>query len=120
MAHTPDKQKWYVTGGRTEDARGFRDDCTVPPLVGYGDTNLDALVDTGLTVWTEEKWREIEPSFRQTCQESLEAKARLIAAAPDLLEALTAALDILPDCDNPHVEEVLATVRAAIAKAEGR
>ena len=50
--------------------------------------------------------------------------ARLIAAAPDLLAALKAALAIAPvnadDEDDPEQSEAWAAVRAAIAKAEGR
>ena len=51
------------------------------------------------------------------------ANARLIAAAPDMLEALTALLMRLDD--NPELSELIGRVeieraRAAIAKAEGR
>ena len=51
------------------------------------------------------------------------ANARLIAAAPDMLEALTALLARFDD--NPELSELIGRVeieraRAAIAKAEGR
>lgn len=51
------------------------------------------------------------------------ANARLIAAAPDMLEALTALLARFDD--NPELSELIGLVeiehaRAAIAKAEGR
>lgn len=46
--------------------------------------------------------------------------ARLFAAAPEMLAALHSAVDVLPDCDNPSADDVLAQCRAAIAKAEGR
>lgn len=46
------------------------------------------------------------------------ANARLIAAAPDLLEALRAAEDWLDGWVS--AEPQLAMIRAAIAKAEGR
>lgn len=53
-----------------------------------------------------------------------EANARLIAAAPDMLAALKAALAIAPvnadDGDDPEQSEAWAAVRGAIAKAEGR
>lgn len=52
-------KKWYITGGRTEEfdgAIGRRDDVNVPPLLGYGDNRLDALISTGLTVWSQEEW----------------------------------------------------------------
>lgn len=45
-----------------------------------------------------------------------EANARLIAAAPELLEALKAALPALEYLDD---EEALKVARAVIAKAEG-
>ncbi len=49
------------------------------------------------------------------------ADARLIAAAPELLEALKIAEDVLmeeygPDFTHPHAD----TIRKAIAKAEGK
>lgn len=44
------------------------------------------------------------------------ANARLIAAAPDLLEALREAWPYVPEHHGP----VQATIRAAIEKAEGR
>ena len=51
-----------------------------------------------------------------------EANARLIAAAPGLLEALREAEDVLNalDMSGYSQADVLATVRVAIAKAEGR
>lgn len=54
------------------------------------------------------------------------ANARLIAAAPDLLEALKEAYDMLSlYCDIPDIHtgdymDTLETCRAAIAKARGR
>lgn len=46
------------------------------------------------------------------------ADARLIAAAPDMLEALKAALSVVQSaCCAPDVED---KIHAAIAKAEGR
>ena len=47
-----------------------------------------------------------------------EANARLIAAAPELLEALEASLALI-DLVIPFEGEVTRTARAAIAKAEG-
>lgn len=49
-----------------------------------------------------------------------EANARLIAAAPDLLEALTGALAILDTHEmNKKAPHVLAGIRSAIKKARG-
>lgn len=68
--------------------------------------------------------------FVADCNELPEAaaNARLIAAAPDLLEALRAFVDRYVelvncgDCGhwNPEEETEVITARAAIAKAEGR
>jgi hypothetical protein len=61
--------------------------------------------------------------------ESLEKRGKIFAAAPDLLAALKAALPLVEGFDDhDHVDEgeepivapVLAQIRAAIAKAEGR
>lgn len=51
------------------------------------------------------------------------ANARLIAAAPELLEALTAMVDAHDrwlGSDRPDAKEAMKRARAAIAKAEGR
>jgi hypothetical protein len=51
-------------------------------------------------------------------QEELRANARLIAAAPEMLEALrNAALDLTDYTDEPRVAEIVTAIRAAIAKA---
>jgi hypothetical protein len=54
----------------------------------------------------------------------IEANARLIAAAPELLEALVRCeglIAMFPGADKPDlVREILRRARAAIAKAEGR
>jgi hypothetical protein len=66
----------------------------------------------------------VEPSSfsnRECNQEQEEADARLIAAAPDLLEALKMAMldwenmRVVPPASRPHK-----AARAAIAKAEGK
>lgn len=48
-----------------------------------------------------------------------EANACLIAAAPELLEALKSIANYLQDCDYEEDEHPLSTALAAIAKAEG-
>ncbi len=54
--------------------------------------------------------------------QEMSANARLIAAAPDLLEALKAAMANLRyhTGDKPDFDEVFAPELAAIAKAEGK
>lgn len=49
----------------------------------------------------------------------VEANAHLIAAAPDMLEALEAALAYLVMAGTDHAEPTRATIRAAIKKARG-
>jgi len=55
---------------------------------------------------------------------SVEADARLIATAPDLLAALKETLEaieiVTPDAPEPLPDSVIAKARAAVAKAEGR
>lgn len=53
-------------------------------------------------------------AFITSDDEQDRANARLIAAAPELLEALKHALDFVPDLNN------ITLIRSAIAKAEGR
>ena len=52
--------------------------------------------------------------------ENAEANARLIAAAPDLLEALKACVVDLDDSGQPSAGAALEAAANAIAKAEGR
>ncbi len=52
----PGDRPFYVTGGMT--AHGLRDDRTVPPLVCYGLGRTDALMNCGITVWSEAEWHE--------------------------------------------------------------
>lgn len=61
---------------------------------------------------------EAGDEYRDDYNERARANARLIAAAPDLLEAARAALTemLTPNADYL---EAIAKVRAAIAKAEG-
>lgn len=52
--------------------------------------------------------------------EQAESNARLIAAAPELLEALKAILSLVGNANTTTTELTLRQARAAIAKAEGR
>jgi hypothetical protein len=66
LAASGPRRKFYITGGRTEDALGYRDDYNVPPLVAYGTDRLDALANSGMTVWEEAEWHRAEAIFRRT------------------------------------------------------
>jgi hypothetical protein len=61
---------------------------------------------------------------RKEAHDAMLADARLIAAAPELLEAATAALKELSDLNNHFYRDgewpAVAQLRAAIAKAKGR
>ena len=50
--------KWYITGGRTET--GFRDDHVVEPLVSYGKDRVEAIANSGITVWSEDEYAEMK------------------------------------------------------------
>ena len=70
--------------------------------------------DHGLMIFSGECGRVVAMLARQVTTAEREANARLIAAAPDLLEALEWAVD------NPHDDAYwISQARAAIAKATG-
>ena len=48
------------------------------------------------------------------------ANARLIAAAPEMLEALRDALECLLDDDEGYMRPIITRLRSVIARAEGR
>lgn len=56
---------------------------------------------------------------RQNGTDPAEADARLISAAPELLECLIDAVEIMDDQLDGDFPEPMATFRAAIAKATG-
>lgn len=84
-----------------------------------------------LEVWElnhDEEWRASHPEEVMEHKETLaevEANARLIAAAPDLLAALEviASTPFVNGCSNQSmlrgIHEMRASARAAIAKAKG-
>lgn len=90
---------WLVAGGTT-----------VYCLNAHGYNRFTAQVQRG---HTDSKW-PTEP-------DELEANARLIAAAPELLEALKEVLPYLTDGEDAGDEatQLAPIVRAAIKKAEG-
>lgn len=44
---------FYITGGHRPGGYG---DCDVPPIVTHGKDRLDAIANSGMTVWTENEW----------------------------------------------------------------
>lgn len=58
-------------------------------------------------------------SVRDPFDTEQSANARLIATAPDLLEMLVEAHDIIDAIGQPETAEVAARMRAVIAKAKG-
>jgi hypothetical protein len=63
--------------------------------------------------------QEGEPDYRVKSATKREANARLIAAAPDMLEAMKNLLDLF-DPYGPEAQRAAKQARAVIAKAEGR
>lgn len=82
------------------------------------------------TIYELDAANPIAEVFSDRSAEENEANARLIAAAPELLDALTALLDEAEDVfvcmadatgiDRHNLPPQFAAARAAIAKAEGR
>ncbi len=132
--HTPGPWRWEVSrasksvklcGGPPE--RGFgRYDLTVMDFARYGMTNAAPVF------WNWDYDRMVgEPKRADTLAVTVEgrehhanwfadighADARLIAAAPDLLEALQKARNTLAGCGMPNIAANICD--AAIAKAEG-
>ncbi len=69
-------QKWYIVGGHTEDALGYRNDCIVPPIVSYGRDIIEALTNSGMTVMTAEHYFQ-NGDFQKT-KECLEDRKRYL------------------------------------------
>jgi predicted metal-dependent hydrolase len=90
---------------------------TPGPWTVYSQPNQSS-GDEGDTAW----WYSLEaPADGSTFAEH-EANARLIAAAPEMNDALKYAENVLakdPASDRGHKMKALRLIRAAIAKAEG-
>lgn len=78
-------------------------------------------------VWSNEKGRSIEickvTPRGEVSESEGEANARLIAAAPDLLEACKAFVDLFQNCDMRPEDEchvVFSKCLAAVEQAEGK
>lgn len=92
MAHTPGPWKIY----RTTNGRA---------ILGIGDKDAGGITDAEFGFWRSGA--------------EYEANARLIAAAPELLEALKAVRDDFGDnCTAERGDEIRAMIAAAITKAE--
>ena len=70
----------------------------------------DVDIESGIVLSAGRQVASVNPMDR-------EANARLIAAAPDLLEALREVIEYLPL--KPHVNSAYNRAQVAIAKAEG-
>lgn len=91
-----------------------------PWSADYGD--FAAYCDTGAEVCEVTRGRRDDGS--RIPDDEMEANLNLVAAAPELLEALIAAKGtieyLLANSDNGPAENCIAIIASAIAKAEGR
>jgi hypothetical protein len=85
-----------------------------------GPWRLDVPEPDGEIIVMDEQDVSIDTIWKQPLDPSewVEANARLIAAAPELLEALEAVQQITSEGNN-LVDDDLAWIRSAIAKAKG-
>jgi hypothetical protein len=63
------RQKFYITG--LYHTTEFND-CTLPPVECYGTNRLDAIANSGATVWTADEWEskemeDVRRKVRETC-----------------------------------------------------
>ncbi len=54
-------RKWYITGGH----RATQSDWDVEPIECYGKDRLDAVAHSGITVWSEDEWREAKDAMNK-------------------------------------------------------
>ncbi len=81
IAQSKARRKFYITGlAHTATAN----DCTIPAIVTYGTDRVDALLHCcdggGLTVWTEEEYRDMRRSIGKQFDES----CKQISPAPTM------------------------------------
>jgi hypothetical protein len=101
MSHTPGP--WYASGVLI-DADGWTS-CTVGPFA--------------ITEGADEHYEDtIAYVSGINYTETLEANARLIAAAPDLVKALRQFVAHYPAGTNPYLDTAAAMARAALAKVD--
>jgi hypothetical protein len=93
----------------------------VAQFVRYGGTRI--LADNKPIVWVPPDETVEDPStgrILETTSDEADACARLIAAAPDLLEALQGLIEFVPHAGGlPDLRKAALAARVAIAKATG-
>ncbi len=97
MTHTPGP--WFIRDDEWDNGVDHYSISTGPDI-------LDSAI-CSLSIWDKEHTEERM------------ANANLIAAAPDMLEALKAALPHI-ECSNPEQSGIITMCGKAIAKAEGK
>jgi len=115
--HTPGPWGWSVDNDDT--GKEFKINCT-PRIEGGHQSNGASWI---CSVWTPKTGKRYSCGHRtRTLRDFVEAQANafLIAAAPDLLEALEATERYMTETGVSHEYPVMTNARAAIAKATGQ
>ncbi len=88
-------------------------------LQGYDSFDCPVDSDVEITAADGKHIHSHDLGYRDDTDEEIKANARLIAAAPDLLDALKALTDRMSLYAGHHDDELTKIGRAAIAKATG-
>jgi hypothetical protein len=67
MVPTKEVKTWYITGGH----RSTQTDCDVEPIITKGEDRIDAINNSGITIWSEEEWasNSNDVVFRESCRQ---------------------------------------------------
>ena len=60
------QRRWYITGGRRNGLH--QSDCYIEPILTYGRDRLEAVANSGITVWSAEEWELERPRFEAMCK----------------------------------------------------
>tara|TARA_R100000306_G_scaffold26658_1_gene30401 strand:+ start:24 stop:338 length:315 start_codon:yes stop_codon:yes gene_type:complete len=83
-------------------------------------TDLGARNAEGIDAPSNDGWHIADCDMGGLCLEEVRANAHLIAAAPDMYEALQQAITSMQDSGYQNSHVVIRAGKAALAKAEGK